>query len=381
MLPLKSLFQASLDKAVGVWNSSALYALVFQGVGGLIQVMAFLLLHGKDYLGFSRAFLEGTVLSTFLVLNFENTILGGKFSASVSKYFVFFWMLGMAAVVIGAVLGEKIPNFLVFCCWGVCCRIFLSWAASRPTAPARLFSAGLLVIVACVASDLNCVMAVSLLAMSIAGPEIFRIGRSMDGALLVEIRCSAAAFVRYLPHTVSGLMLGYFDRYLALNVVGGSQAELYLRTVQICSWAAFTCYPIVFAFRNRILASGEQSLRNAFSTLLILSAVMAASIGMILIVLSFFEQAPAMSAFLLLFCFLATIFSQFYQVASILNFVREKFLAINRITLLSGCVSLAIGVWGVMRYQTAITLAVMFMAGWFTQVVLTVYSLKKKHDS
>lgn len=370
--------RAHLNTVRNLGRSSSLYALVFQGIGGLIQVTAFLFFHGHEYLEFSRAFLEGTILSIILVLNFENIILGGQYSVSISKYFLFFWALGISTIAAVMILGSSVANFVVFCCWGVCCRIFLAWAATQPGKPFRLFLSALLVIPACLAGNLNGVMALGLLAMPLAAPSILLVSQRTDRGVRAEIWRSAGAFFRYLPHTASGLLLGYFDRYMALNVVGGMAAELYLRTVQICSWAAFICYPIVFAFRNRALRQGEQSLRNAFSMLLVLSAGLAASIGAILMVLRLIGRAPAVSAVLLSLCFLATVFSQFYQIASILNFVREKFSSINRITLLSGSVSLAIGFLIVKNYQSAIALAAMLLAGWFTQVVLTLHSLRKK---
>ncbi len=378
---LKGSAQSSFEWMARAGRSSTFFALLFQGIGGLIQVTAFVFLQGEAYLQFSSAFLVGIVLSIFFALNFENIILGGRFSPSINRYFIFFWLLGLAAVVVGKMVGATSPHFIVYCCWGVCSRILLAWAADKPAEFVRIFLIGVFVAAICWSGDLHYLMGASLLAIPLSAPSILFVPKSPDAGIRAEVLGSFRAFSHYFPHTVSGLMIGYFDRFMALNVVGGAAAEAYLRTIQICSWAAFVCYPLVFSFRNSIVAERRFSRRRGLTIFLSLCGVMISAIVIILFFLHELQRVPATTPLVVALCLSAIVLSQFYQVTSILNFIGERFSVINRITLISGGFSLAFGLLLVMHNPSASSLATMFLAGWVSQVSLTLYFLNKGEET
>ena len=147
----------------------ALFALTIQGLSGLIQVSAFVSLKGADYLSFSEAFLTGTALSLLLVLNFENEILGGAFSVAMRRYFLLFWVAGIADLLHAGVARDAAPSFVAFAAWGVCSRMFLAWSSNRlPTlaGPAAGGLAGLAALLS--GAGLVPVMLVSMAAFPLA---------------------------------------------------------------------------------------------------------------------------------------------------------------------------------------------------------------------
>ena len=348
-----------------------MFALVFQGINGLIQVEAFFALHGPEYLSFSAAYLLGTVLSMLFVMNFENSILAGRWTATVRRYFIAVWLLGLLAAGTALAWRVAVPSFLVFCCFGICSRIFLAWANHARPAATSLLLAAMLVLLASLVSSLAMVMLAAMLAFPLAawratGPEL-----AADGGSIPVLRDSLLAFTKYLPHTLSGLAIGYVDRFVALNIVGGAEAELYLRTVQVCSWAAFVAYPVVFQARARVLQQGSLTLASALRTAAFLAGVMIIAGALIVTVAHLTGRMPVLSPFVLTTVFLAIIFSQCYQVASSLNFVNDRFGTVNRITLSSAALVLLLAFTLVPAWKAADALALVLLSGWLLQFSLT----------
>ena len=249
------------QKILALFGSSAIFALVFQGINGLIQVKAFIALTGADYLAYSAAYLAGSVLAIIAALNFENMVLGGRWTRSVRHYLVGIWLLGMVAALLMWNLHSTVPmtvlSVLVFCSLNVCSRLFLAWASqARPSSfgPAL---AGALVLVSCLLGDLSLVLIAALMAFPLVAWRAQGPKAQASAGLRQVLVTSTAEFVGYLPHTLSGLVIGYLDRFVALSIIGGAEAERYLRTVQICSWAAFIAYPVVFYWRSRVLKIRE----------------------------------------------------------------------------------------------------------------------------
>lgn len=358
-------------KLLTVLGSSAMFALVFQGINGLIQVEAFFFLRGVDYLAFSAAYLTGTVLSLLAALNFENQILAGKGTRSVRAYFVASWFMGLSASLASWALNYTVPSFVAFCCFGLCSRLFLAWANQARPSTCGLLCAGASVLASCLLGDLNLVMVVAMLAFPLAGWRAQGPAVPADGGFWVILRSSGHAFLRYLPHTLCGLAIGYMDRFMALNIVGGLVSEGYLRTVQVCSWAAFLSYPVVFHARSRVLQAGHLKGGQAVRSILLLAAVISSCTALILMVAWFSHRMPPISAPVLVLVLLATVCSQSYQVVSTLNFVSSRFGTINRITLSSAVVALILALTLVPAWSSAEALAIVLFAGWFVQLSLT----------
>ncbi len=365
------------ERLLSLLHARALFALVFQGINGLIQVEAFFPLRGADYLSFSAAYLLGTVLSLLLVLNFENVLLAGRWTAAVRRYAVAVWAVGLAAVLVAVLTQALVPSFVAFCCFGVCSRLFLAWANQARPAPAGLVAAGGLVLAACLLGDLSQVMLAALLAFPLAAWRAQGPALGPDAGLLPVARDSLIAFAKYLPHTLSGLVVGYVDRYVALNTVGGSDAETYLRTVQVCSWAAFVAYPVVFQARSRVLQAGSLQMGTALRTLGMLAATIGVAAALILAVSHASGRMPVLSPWTLALVFLAIVCSQSYQVASSLNFVGERFGTINRITLASAALVLLLAFVLVPAWKTAEALALVLFSGWCVQITATVAVLRR----
>lgn len=366
------------DRLLSLLHARALFALVFQGINGLIQVEAFFSLRGADYLAFSAAYLLGTVLSLLLVLNFENVVLAGRWTTGVRRYALAAWAVGVAAALVAVVTRAPVPSFVAFCCFGICLRLFLAWANHARPAPPGLVAGGLLVLAACLAGDLSAAMLAAMLAFPLAAWRVEGLVLGRDDGLWQVIRASFLSFAQYLPHTVSGLVVGYVDRYVALNTVGGHEAETYLRTVQVCSWAAFVAYPVVFQARSRVLQAGTLQVGAALRTLGLVAAAMALAVAVILAVSHTTGRMPTLSPWVVLTVFLAIVCSQSYQVASSLNFVGERFATINRITLASAALVLVLAFGLVPAWRTAEALAVVLCSGWCLQFGLTVAVLRRQ---
>jgi hypothetical protein len=217
-----------IDRLAHHLRSPALSALVLQGLSGLIQLSAFITLKGMDYLQFCEAFLVGSVLSLLLVLNLENEILGGAFSVAMRRYFLLFWIAGIMAV-LHAVLGQaSTPSFVAFACWGVCTRLFLAWSSNRRPGLAGPLLGGVAGLAALMAGvPLTMVMLVAMAAFPLAAWRSQGPSAAPQAAFGAVIWSSARSYVRYLPHTLSGLLVGYVDRFLALKIIGGPEAESY----------------------------------------------------------------------------------------------------------------------------------------------------------
>jgi hypothetical protein len=369
------------QKILALFGSSAIFALVFQGINGLIQVKAFVALSGADYLAFSAAYLAGSMLAMLAALNFENMILGGRWTRSVRYYLVGTWLLGMVASLLIWSLHSMVPitvlSILAFCSLNVCSRLFLAWAnQARPSSFGPLL-AGALVLVSCLLGDLSHVlisalMAFPLVAWRAQGPEA-QVGPDLRQVL----KTSTAEFLGYLPHTLSGLAIGYLDRFVALSVVGGVEAEGYLRTVQICSWAAFVAYPVVFYSRRRVLQSGKLEVSTVSKLILLLASVIAATALMFLVLFWLTDRMFSFSFFPLILVFLAVVCSQSYQVVSTLNFVNNRFGTINRITFYSAAVSVALAFTLVPLWKSSEAMSTVLLSGWLVQLVLTISVLRR----
>lgn len=365
------------DRLLARLRSPALFALVFQGIMGLVQVEAFVSLQGEAYLAFSAAYLLGTVLSILLVLNFENMILAGRWTTAVRRYLAAVWVVGLAAALAAVATRAQVPSFVTFCCFGVCFRMFLAWANHARPAPPSLIAAGGLVLAACLFADLAAVMLVAMLAFPLAawgaqGPAL-----GADDGVVSITRQSLLAFGKYLPHTISGLTIGYLDRYVALQVVGGVDAETYLRTVQVCSWAAFLAYPLVFHARSQVLRAGELRSGSAARIVGLVAATIGLALAIIVAVAHGAGRLPVVTPWGLAIVFTAIVCSQCYQVASSLNFVRERFGAINRFTMTSAAAVLLLAFTMVPAWRTAEALALVLLSGWLLQFGLTVTQLQR----
>jgi hypothetical protein len=359
-------------------QAPALFALLFQGINGLIQVAAFFGLAGPSYLAFTAAYITGTIVSILFVLNFENTLLAGAATRSVRLYFVVFWLVGLASALAAVLWHSTVPSVVTFCCWGVCFRLFLAWATHAKPAPSGLLLAGSLAMATCLLGDLPQLLVVAMLvfplaAVGAAGPAV----TPGDGFVL-EARASVTAFAKYLPHTLSGLLLGYVDRYLALGVVGGAGAEVYLRTVQVCSWAAFLAYPVVFQARARVLQAGTLDGGKALRVAGNVGATIAVAVAAILTVAYHSGRMPVLEPVVVALAFGAVVCSQSYQIVSTLNFVGQRFGIINRITLSSAATVLLLGALLVPAVRTPVVLALVYFSGWFVQFGLTVMILRRR---
>ncbi len=365
------------DKLRALLGASAMFALVFQGINGLIQVEAFFTLRGAEYLAFSSAYLAGTVVSLLVVLNFENLILAGQWTRSVRGYFAGSWLLGLSASVASWALHSTVPSFVAFCCFGVCSRLLFAWANQARPAPAGPLCAGGAVLASCLLGDLNLVMVVAMLAFPVAVWRAQGPAPLADSGFWAVLRYSASAFARYLPHTLSGLAIGYLDRFVALNIVGGTAAEGYLRTVQVCSWAAFLAYPVVFQARSRVLQAGRLEAPLLGRSVSLLSAAIVGATTIILMVAWISHRMPPLSAPVLALVLLAIVCSQSYQVVSTLNFVGNRFGTVNRITLSSAAVVVVLAFTVVPIWKTAEALSLVLFAGWFVQLGLTTAVLRR----
>lgn len=363
---------------ISIKRSPALFALVFQGINGLIQVSAFFFLHGQNYLDLSESLLFGTVLSLVCTFNFENIILRGSFSNSIYLYFIVFWLVGLLGAVFGILQGKLFPYFFVFCCWGVCVRIFLAWAVTARPSLLRLALAALLVGGVCLIGNLNFVIISCFVALPLAALPKSGIESAADSGLWRTIYASFSDFTKYLPHTISGLVIGYLDRYVAINVVGGAGGETYLRIVQVCSWAAFLSYPVIFWLRNDLIKVNSLSCRRGCFLFMVVLCVMLAAVCVILVIMFLLSKVPITTLYPFLIVFTAIVFSQYYQVVSSLNFVQEQFSVINIITLLSGIVSITLAYFLIPLYPTTLSLAIMFLMGWLVQSSLTILSLIRR---
>lgn len=364
-----------------IMHSNAMFALVFQGISGLIQVKAFVALSGVSYLAFTSAYLAGSTLAMFVALNLENKILGGGWTWAVRHYFIFTWLLGAVASVVAWILRDTaqttLPLMVVFCSFNVCSRLFLAWASqARPSSYGPAL-AGAFVLVSCLLADLSQVLIVALMAFPLVawraqGPEA-----QADASLRQVLATSTAEFLCYLPHTLSGLAIGYLDRFVALSIVGGVEAEGYLRSVQICSWAAFVAYPVVFYSRSRVLKSGKIDVSTVSKSIFLLAAVIAATVLMILLLSWLTDRMSSVSFFALILIFLATVCSQSYQVVSSLNFVNKRFKAINRITLSSAAVVVILALTLVPTWKSSEVMATLLLSGWLVQLILTISALRR----
>lgn len=353
----------------------SLLALALQVLSGLIQVAAFIGLQGDEYLAFSQGFILGSAAASVAVLNFENSLLKGEFSRVVWRYFALLWLVGTFSLLATLAFGGRSPHLVTFFCWAVCLRLFLAWSNAARAHLLIVTGAVALGAAATLLRSPAAVMLVGLLAMPAlaAGKGCLR---TLDsGSFRSVAGRSLSAFLRYLPHTVSGLALAYFDRFLALNVVGGERAETYLRTVQVCSWAAFLCFPVVFELRRRVLRKAELRPRDVVVHLSWLALALAGSALAILAVLSLTGNLPVLSWLVLAVVFLGILCSQGYQVLAAVNFVRERFSRINKITICSAALSIVVGIVLVGVWPTGLSLAVALLAGWAAQIVGTARSL------
>ncbi len=359
-----------------------MFALVFQGISGLIQVKAFFSLSGSDYLAFTAAYLAGSVVAIIVALNFENMILGGRWTRSVHHYLATTWLLGIVAALLTWGLHSTVPftvlSVVAFCSLNVCSRLFLAWAnQARPSSFGPVL-AGALVLVSCLLGDLSLVLISALIAFPLVawrahGPEA-----QADTGLRQVLATSTAEFLGYLPHTLSGLAIGYLDRFVALSLVGGVEAEGYLRAVQICSWAAFVAYPVVFYSRRRVLQSGKLDVSTVSKSIFPLAVVIAATVLMILVLSWLTDRMPSVSFFALVLVFLAIVCSQSYQVVSPLNFVNNRFGAINRITLSSAAVVMALAFTLVPLWKSSEAMSTVLLSGWLVQLILTISLLRRR---
>lgn len=370
-----------MNRVLKFLRSRTIFALVFQGISGLIQVKAYISLSGSDYLAFSAAYLAGSVLAMLVVLNFENLILGGRWTQSVRQYLAATWVLGMVAALVAWSLPGTVPSTLplvvAFCSYNVCSRLFLAWASQARPSSVGPGLAGALVLLSCLMADLSLVLVAALMAFPLVawraqGPEA-QVGAGLRQVLVT----SAVEFLGYLPHTLSGFAIGYLDRFIALSIVGGVAAESYLRAVQICSWAAFVAYPVVFYSRNRVLQAGKLHVSTVAKSFSLLAVVIAAMVLMILLLSWFTDRMPSISLFALFLVFLATVCSQGYQVVSPLNFVNNRFGTVNRITLGSAAVVVTLAFTLVPTWKSAEALATVLLSGWMLQLSLTISVLRR----
>lgn len=356
--------------------SPIIFVFFSQFLLGVLQLKAFFFYTGGEYLAFSSAYLSGSILAILLSLNAENEILGGNWSSAFRKYLNASWMLGTLAVGATIFTNGLIPNFFAFAFLQVCIRIFVAWANSAAPAPAILIMAGTAVCVAACLLTMPWLILVIFAALAVAkasgsGSDVIPVAREAH-ALYLSFR----AFLAYLPHTLSGIVIGNFDRFLALSFVGGQSAELYLRTLQICAWATFMVYPILFFIRRQIIS--RQHLRgfNEAARVLSIFLILIISVFCIIAYLISYTKSPIELNYILIFLLLlATACSQSYQSISILIFIRKQFSVINRITLTSSVVGAATSVTLVWFYSSPVSLAAGLLAGWAAQFAMTARAL------
>lgn len=362
-------------RAISLVRSPIAFALVFQGISGLVQVSAFYSLAGQAYLDFTAAFLLGNVLSMAFVLNFENVLLAGVVTRSMRRYFTLVWTVGLVAAITTIGLHEAVPSFVAFCCLGVCLRLFLAWATHARPSPKGLALAVVLTLSACGFGGPTHMVLAAMLAFPLATWGAERPGVTDDKGILAISLDSLSEFARYLPHTISGLVVGYVDRYAALQIVGGSGAESYLRTVQMCSWAAFIIYPVVFQARRQVLRIGRIGAAITIQVIGAVAVALALVAAAIYLLSHWVDHAPVLVPGVVILAFLAIMSGQCYQVFSSLNFVGMRFGTINRITLTSAAVAMVLTCFLVPTLRTPESLATVLFSGWFCQVCITVVVL------
>lgn len=351
--------------------SPVVFVFFSQFLIGTLQVKAFFSYTGDEYLTFSSAYLGGSILAILLSLNAENEILGGDWNSAFNKYLNASWMLGVLAVGTTIVTNAEIPNLFAFAFLQVSIRIFVAWANSALPSPVVLILAGIAVSLAAWLLALPGLILVIFAALVVAKAS----GRGVNVIPVVReghaLYMSFRAFLAYLPHTLSGIVIGNFDRFLALSFVGGASAELYLRTLQIFAWATFILYPFLFFVRRQVILRNQ--LRNANEALQIFAIFLISiiSIFFILIYLISLSNYPIeLNYFVMLTLLLAMACSQSYQVISILIFIRKDFGVINRITLTSCFIGATISVVLVWLYASPVSLAAGLLAGWASQLAM-----------
>jgi hypothetical protein len=321
------------------------------------------------------------MLAILVALNFENMILGGRWTRSVRQYLAATWLLGVIAALVTWRMGGAVPftaiSVVAFCSLNVCSRLFLAWAShARPSTFGPGLS-GAFVLVSCLLGDLSLVLVAALMAFPLVawrapGPA----AQACTGFRQVLVK-SAAEFLGYLPHTLSGLAIGYLDRFVAISIVGGVEAEGYLRTVQIFSWACFVAYPVVFYLRSRVLNVGKLDASTTSKSIFLLAAAIAGT-GLMILLLSYLtDRMPSVSFIALVFVFLAFVCSQSYQVVSPLNFINNRFNTVNRITLASAAVTVALALTLVPTWKSSEAMATVLLSGWLVQLVLTISVLRR----
>jgi hypothetical protein len=367
--------RAVWDAGIRFAHLPALFALGFQGVNGLIQISGFFALEGQPYLAFSEAFVVGNVIGIFLLMNYENIILAGNFTRSIRQYAAAAWVVGVVAAAIAVFQGSASPGAISFAAWTICIRVALAWANFNRPKPAALVIWVVLVGLAVLFGTPSQVILTCLLFLPLAASGLFFGEIAADEGFGPRLLHSARAFLKYLPHTICGIALAYLDRFLALSSVPDDLAELYLRTVQVCSWAAFVAFPVVFHLRSSMLKAGVLTPRKALSILGAETVTMVLAVSSILGVLWSLGRGNDTAWIPLAMVLAAIIFSQYYQIVSTLNFVLERFGTINRITLTSAASAAAVGLIGVWLYPRAETLALMLLTGWLLQSILTTRAL------
>jgi hypothetical protein len=375
---VKFSFYTALSRLEKLIRSPIAFVFFSQFLLGIIQVKAFFSYSGEDYLDFSFSYLIGSVGAIILSLNTENEILAGVWNSALKKYFTILVSGGVLISMYAMSVGQIVPHFLAFTFLQVSIRIFVAWANSAKPFPIALAIGGVAVMVTAVFLSLNSLIIVIFGALAIAkksgaGVPASRI--EQEGRFLFK---SFQAFLAYIPHTLSGIVIGNIDRFLALNYVNGNVAETYLRTLQMLSWSTFVMFPIVFAMRRRIIEIGQiakyREAVSVFSIIIILLSFNFFSIYFLINLYNFDIQIHNESILLLL---VAISFSQSYQVLSIILFIGKEYSKINKITVLSSIFGAIVSIGLVWAYESALALAIGLLVGWGMQFGLTVRELMR----
>lgn len=367
-----------LTRLRAITSSPLLCFLCVQGSAGVIQLAAFFHLEGRSYLNFSASFVTGTIIGSVLSLNLEADILAGRARASAVRYLAFVWLIGLAGLARDYLIGQPAPGLIFFACWALCLRLYLALSAGCRWSPWGPCVAGLAVVSAFALGSIFLVSLVALLGFPIMTMSARDWRVDKHARMAADILTSVRDFSRFLPHTISGFIFGYLDRYAALHFLSPDSGESYLRNLQICAWASFLAYPFLYQARASFAREGKILAGALASRVGLLAALLAVSVSAIATAMVVAGKGDHLSLSILIFVFAATMMSQVYQMVSILNFVHKRFATVNMITIISAASTVAVAavVLSLARRPEAVALVLLW--GWSLQALMTVAIIRHR---
>lgn len=364
-------------------NQGFLLALLIQGVGGCIQLKAYISTVGVTYLQYQANFTIGAIVATVIGLNTANLILAGKFTRSSLKMFFILSLVGFIDSISSMIYrSDDVPGYIAFTCWFLTSRLLLSMGKLTNVPSFICITLGLSFIVLFLSPiKLNLLLGSGFLVLVLASAAMFRSFLEHDDGILSLLKESAISYAKYAPHTVMGICIGYLDRGLALNTLSPIDAEYYLRAVQLCSMAAFVIYPIIIVSRNTLLGIRLRITPVHLSyVLIVIAAFLSIALGLVIYGFHYTGHVASLDSSLLVALFFWILLSQYYQSVSPLNFVNEQYQGINLTTCASMFVAIVGSAFYFMFFRHALSLALVTLCTWFTQSFLTSYYVLRQYE-